>query len=163
MKRYMFSALCMVIVLFSVYSQPVSKDMALTVALHALNDGKVNTVKIRQKVASLKSTNAITTFSQTGQAELYKVNTSGKTVFMTTDMRMPAIIAHIEGNVTDISDLPPAFLDYLALYEEEMDEIRKSNSVATINSEWLSSSMNKQIRDTIGPLMVRNGQDHKNK
>ena len=157
MKRFIIVFLMLLQLVIVVYSQRVEKSLALEKVINMLVDDTDNPSKIvrQRKVASLTASSLIEEISLTYTAGLYKVHVNNHTVFMTTDMRMPAVIAQVEGNVNSMNDLPPAFLEYLATYEEATSQLSSSMPV---NNEWiLTASPHKVKKDTIGPLMTRNG------
>ena len=99
MKRFIIVFLMLLQLVIVVYSQRVEKSLALEKVINMLVDDTDNPSKIvrQRKVASLTASSLIEEISLTYTVGLYKVHVNNHTVFMTTDMRMPAVIAQVEG------------------------------------------------------------------
>ena len=154
MKRYIFVSL---LLLGSfVYGQKASRELALSIAINAINASSESSSTGRQKMPARVQNTQITEFSLTGKSSLYKVCSSGNTVFMCTDVNMPAIIAYVEGDDVDMRDLPPAFIDYLRFYEQMSAD---KDVIKTYNSEWMGASGTSNHRK-VSPLLPNDYDDN---
>lgn len=185
MKRFyiLFIGLVLMNAVFMgfVDAQTVSRDEALNVAKRlfgsnassqsayenqvataATNTG-ANSMYMAQAVSQVSaSSQSVEEFSITQTASLYRVKVSGKSVIMTSDKRMPAIIAIMDNtSAIDWSDIPPAFKDFLSSYEIMTAEVRQNVSPLYANEQWATTynpvDNESIIFKIVEPLLQKNG------
>ena len=148
MKRIIFFILS---VLLSIYvsAQFVTEKQALDYAEQFFAVNKQS--KANETIESIEQ------LSITRHSFVYLVHSQYRTLILTCDMRLPAVIGITDERMTDLTDLPPAFKDFISYYENATTYVRDSLSADADNSQRSSDWVH--IYNPIvlkSPLLVKN-------